>query len=88
MRTLTSVEAQTRFGELLDSAQREPIAITRHGRTAAYVVSGDVFQHLMARAAGVPGADGYLKAIAAFRGQGTGGGSARLLADRRDDAQR
>ncbi len=88
MRTLTSVEAQNRFGELLDSAQREPIAITRHGRTAAYVVSGEVYQQLVARAAGAPDAERYLQAIAAFRGQGAGGGSARLLADRRDDAQR
>ena len=88
MRTLTSVEAQTRFGELLDSAQREPIAITRHGRTAAYVVSGDVFQQLMARAVVGTGADVYLQAIAAFRGQGAGGSSTRLLADRREDASR
>ena len=36
---MTSVEAQNRFGELIDTAQREPVAITRHGRTAAFVVS-------------------------------------------------
>ncbi|MES2188008.1 MAG: type II toxin-antitoxin system prevent-host-death family antitoxin [Pseudomonadota bacterium] len=36
---VTSVEAQNRFGQLLDSAQREPITITRHGRTAAYIIS-------------------------------------------------
>lgn len=39
MQTMTSVEAQNRFGQLLDAAQREPIAITRHGRTVAFVVS-------------------------------------------------
>lgn len=39
MLTMTSVEAQNRFGQLLDAAQREPIAITRHGRKAAYIVS-------------------------------------------------
>ncbi len=39
MLTMTSVEAQNRFGQLLDAAQREPIIITRHGRTAAYIVS-------------------------------------------------
>lgn len=39
MITLTSAEAQNNFGKLLDTAQREPVAITRHGRTAAYVVS-------------------------------------------------
>lgn len=36
---MTSVEAQNRFGQLLDAAQREPISITRHGRTAAFIVS-------------------------------------------------
>ena len=39
MRTLTSVEAQNRFGELIDSAQREPVSITRRGRTVAFVLS-------------------------------------------------
>lgn len=38
MESVTSVEAQNRFGELLERAQREPIAVTRHGRTVAYVV--------------------------------------------------
>ena len=36
---MTSAEAQNQFGKLLDTAQREPVAITRHGRTAAFVVS-------------------------------------------------
>jgi prevent-host-death family protein len=39
MLTMTSVEAQNRFGQLLDAAQREPVAITRHGRKAAFIVS-------------------------------------------------
>lgn len=39
MQKMTSVEAQSRFGELIDRAQREPIALTRHGRVVAYVVS-------------------------------------------------
>ncbi len=38
MLTVTSVEAQNRFGHLLDTVQREPITITRHGRTAAFLV--------------------------------------------------
>ncbi len=36
---MTSVEAQNHFGELIDRAQREPIAITRRGRPVAFVVS-------------------------------------------------
>ena len=39
MVSMTSVEAQNRFGQLLDTAQREPVTITRHGRTAAFIVS-------------------------------------------------
>ncbi len=47
MITLTSVEAQTRFGELIDRSQREPVEVTRRGRTVAYVVSGHDMQVLM-----------------------------------------
>lgn len=39
MITKTSAEAQNQFGKLLDTVQREPVAITRHGRPAAYVIS-------------------------------------------------
>lgn len=39
MLTVTSVEAQNRFGQLLDTVQREPVTITRHGRTTAFMVS-------------------------------------------------
>jgi len=40
MIVVTSVEAQNRFGDLIDQAQREPIEITRRGRPVAYVVCG------------------------------------------------
>jgi antitoxin Phd len=39
MVTKTSAQAQNQFGQLLDLVQREPVAITRHGRPAAYVIS-------------------------------------------------
>lgn len=39
MLTVSSVDAQNRFGQLLDTVQREPVTITRHGRTAAFIVS-------------------------------------------------
>jgi antitoxin Phd len=39
MKTMTSVEAQNNFGRLLDTVQREAVAITRHGRPTAFVVS-------------------------------------------------
>ena len=47
MITLTSVEAQSRFGELIDRSQREPVEVTRRGRTVAYVVSGHDMRELM-----------------------------------------
>lgn len=46
MITVTSVEAQNRFGQLLDTVQREPVTITRHGRTAAFIVSAQDMQDL------------------------------------------
>jgi prevent-host-death family protein len=46
MITITSVEAQSRFGELLDRAQREPVEITRRGRAVAYVLCGQDMQDL------------------------------------------
>jgi antitoxin Phd len=47
MITKTSAEAQNKFGQLLDLAQREPIAITRHGRPAAFLVSPRDMEDLM-----------------------------------------
>ena len=39
MLTVSSLEAQNRFGQLLHTAQREPVTITRHSRTAAFIVA-------------------------------------------------
>lgn len=39
MRTMTSLQAQTNFGTLLDSSQREAIIITRRGRPYSAVIS-------------------------------------------------
>lgn len=47
MVTKTSAEAQNQFGQLLDTVQREPVAITRHGRTAAFIVSPRDMEELM-----------------------------------------
>jgi prevent-host-death family protein len=89
MRTVTSVEAQNHFGELLDNAQREPISITRRGRPVAYIVSKEAYRSM----AGVVSENtgkmaAYLNAIEAFQGQGQGGATVRLLADRKADALR
>ncbi|BAN35252.1 prevent-host-death family protein [Sulfuricella denitrificans skB26] len=47
MKTVTSVEAQNRFGELLDNAQREPVTITRRGRTVAFLLSPEDMKDLL-----------------------------------------
>ncbi|MDR0776710.1 MAG: type II toxin-antitoxin system Phd/YefM family antitoxin [Azonexus sp.] len=58
MMTVTSVEAQSRFGYLLDNAQREPVIITRHGRPAACMISPQDLKALQqARAQGDQGRD-------------------------------
>lgn len=41
---MPSVEAQNRFGYLIDTAQREMVSVTRRGRTVAYVMSPEVAQ--------------------------------------------
>lgn len=43
---LTSDEAQSHFGQWLDTVQREPVTITRHGRVAAFMVSLQDMQEL------------------------------------------
>jgi prevent-host-death family protein len=47
MKTMTSVEAQNNFGRLLDTVQRESVAITRHGRPAAFIVSPQEMDELL-----------------------------------------
>ena len=46
MISVTSMDAQNRFGQLLDTVQREPVTITRHGRTAAFIISPRDMQDL------------------------------------------
>ena len=87
MKTLTSVEAQSHFGELLDTVQREPVTITRHGRVAAFVVSSEAYRTLTGgMAENSEKVAAYLNSIEVFRGQGQGGTTARLLADRKAEA--
>ncbi|WPH17979.1 type II toxin-antitoxin system Phd/YefM family antitoxin [Variovorax paradoxus] len=46
MITVTSVEAQNKFEQLLDTAQHEPVSITRRGRPAAYMISPQEMKEL------------------------------------------
>lgn len=49
MPTMTSLEAQNQFGKLIDTAQREPVTITRRGRPVAVVLSIEDMQELMGK---------------------------------------
>ncbi|MEI2417574.1 type II toxin-antitoxin system Phd/YefM family antitoxin [Orrella sp. JC864] len=39
MLTFTANDAKTRFGEMLDRVQREPVQVTRHNRVVGIMVS-------------------------------------------------
>ena len=91
MRTMTSVEAQNHFGELLDAAQREPVTITRRGRPVAFVVSQQEYEALtqgLETTHSQALQTAAQAAIAAFRGSGAKGTTAALLADRQADKLR
>jgi prevent-host-death family protein len=48
MRTMSAKEAKDAFGLLLDTAQREPVTITKKGREVAVLVSKADFERLEA----------------------------------------
>jgi len=48
MQTVTANEAKTRFGELIDRVQREPVQVTRRNRVVGVVVSAEDYQGMRA----------------------------------------
>ena len=44
MLTMTSLAAQNQFGTLIDTSQRQPVAVTRRGRPVAVVMSYEDYQ--------------------------------------------
>ncbi len=48
MTTITSRNAQNKFGSMLDAAQKEPVTITRHDRPVAVVISAERYAELEA----------------------------------------
>ncbi|WP_417276501.1 type II toxin-antitoxin system Phd/YefM family antitoxin [Castellaniella sp.] len=48
MRTVTANEAKTRFGELIDRVQREPIQVTRRNRVVGVMVSAEDYHAMRA----------------------------------------
>ncbi|WP_223291787.1 type II toxin-antitoxin system prevent-host-death family antitoxin [Defluviicoccus vanus] len=45
---MAALEAKNRFGELLDTAQREPVMIEKHGRAVAVMLSAEEYKELEA----------------------------------------
>jgi len=41
LQTFTANEAKTRFGELINRVQREPVQVTRHNRVVGVMVSAE-----------------------------------------------
>ena len=41
MQTMTAAEAKQKFGQLMDKAQRGPVAITKHGRRVGIMCSAE-----------------------------------------------
>jgi prevent-host-death family protein len=48
MHTVSTHDAKARFGQLLDTARREPVVIERHGRAVAVPLSKEDFDELTA----------------------------------------
>jgi prevent-host-death family protein len=44
MKTVTALEAKTRLGELLETAQRQPVSVTRNGRPSVVIISAESYQ--------------------------------------------
>ncbi|MFA7405455.1 MAG: type II toxin-antitoxin system Phd/YefM family antitoxin [Pelobacteraceae bacterium] len=88
MRTMTSVEAQNHFGMLLDTAQREPVSITRRGRPVAYLFSPQEYESLIQEKSNPDVLSLTTQLLTAFRGSGKGGSAARLVEEREAERMR
>lgn len=49
MRKFTSAHAKNHFGELIDAARAEPVAITKYDRTVVVMVAVEEFERMKAR---------------------------------------
>jgi len=46
MKAIAAKEAKNNFGELMDTAQREPVTIERRGRAVAVVISAKEYEKI------------------------------------------
>ncbi len=47
MPTLSANDAKARFGQMLDTARRDPVIIEKHGRAVALVISKEDYDNLL-----------------------------------------
>ena len=50
MKTITAIDAKNKFGQLIEAAQRQPIAVTKKGRTTVVVMSIEDYERRRKRA--------------------------------------
>jgi prevent-host-death family protein len=46
MRTISSLDAKNRFGQLLETVQRAPVTVTKQGRPTAVVLSVEDYERM------------------------------------------
>ncbi|MEY3394418.1 MAG: Antitoxin Phd YefM, type toxin-antitoxin system [Verrucomicrobiota bacterium] len=66
MNHIPATHAKNRFGELLETVHREPIGITKKGRTVAVILSVSDYEHILSKThVGIkpPAVDGILNWI-------------------------
>jgi prevent-host-death family protein len=51
MAEMTATDAKNKFGQVLEMAQAEPVAIQKNGRDVAYVVSAEQYKALLEKSA-------------------------------------
>lgn len=47
MAQMTATDAKNKFGQVLEMAQAEPVAIQKNGRDVAYIVSAEQYRALL-----------------------------------------
>ena len=63
MKTMSAVDAKTRFGQVIDAAQREPVVVTKKDRPVGVFFSIDDIQDtIWGEEAKTADAEGYLTA--------------------------
>lgn len=46
MKSIAAKDAKNKFGEMLDTVQREPLTIEKHGRAVAVIMSAQEYQQM------------------------------------------